>query len=153
MPNTEILNSAMEYKTAELKDLNQVQKLLRDNRLPFEDLVTSQVHLVVALVNGHIVGCVGIEKYNQDGLLRSFAVDEKFQKQGIGNELLKRLLNEVRRENIRVLHLLTTTAENYFTKKGFVKKDRTEAPKVIKETREFSTLCPSSSIYMTFDAY
>jgi amino-acid N-acetyltransferase len=141
----------MEYKLASLSETKAVQSLLKENNLPFEDLEYSKVTLFVAVLNGQIIGCIGIEIKGEDGLLRSFAVTDKYKNQGIGNELLNRLINYSKSENIKKLHLLTTTADKYFCKKGFVKSDRINAPESIQTTTEFSTLCPSSSIYMTFE--
>ncbi|MDI9357114.1 MAG: arsenic resistance N-acetyltransferase ArsN2 [Chitinophagaceae bacterium] len=143
----------IKYKTANLKDIPQIQKLLNKYQLPYEDVITSKVLFIIALANGQIIGCIGMEKKENNGLLRSFVVEERFQKQGVGNELFKISLDEARKEKTKVMHLLTTTAETYFCKKGFVKTNRNEAPKDIKETAEFSKLCPSSSVYMNLDLH
>lgn len=141
----------MEYKLASLSDIKDVQRLLKENNLPFEDLESSKVTLFVSVLNGQIIGCIGIELKGNDGLLRSFSVTDKYKNKGIGNELLNRLLKYSKSEKIKKLHLLTTTADKYFIKKGFVKSDRIKAPESIQTTTEFSTLCPSSSVYMTFE--
>lgn len=140
----------MEYKLASLSDIKEIQRLLKESNLPFEDLESSNVTLFISVLNGQIIGCIGIEIKGEDGLLRSFFVTDKYKNQGIGNELLNRLMNYSKSKNIKRLHLLTTTAEKYFSKKGFVKSDRIKAPESIQTTTEFSTLCPSSSIYMNF---
>jgi len=49
---------------------------------------------------------------------------------------------------IENVHMLTTTAEKYFSSKGFSKANRNEAPSEIKNTSEFSFVCPSASAYM-----
>ena len=49
------------------------------------------------------------------------------------------------------LHLLTTTAERFFTGRGFVAADRESAPPAIRQTREFADLCPASAVYLTKD--
>jgi quercetin dioxygenase-like cupin family protein len=51
---------------------------------------------------------------------------------------------------VQNLHLLTVTAEKYFLSKGFIVTDRSLAPESIKCTSEFSTLCSSTSTYMTY---
>jgi amino-acid N-acetyltransferase len=139
------------YKSANHTDTKEVQNLLMENQLPFEDLESSNVSLTFALLEGQIIGCIGVEKKGEDGLLRSFSVSQKHKNQGIGNELFNRLINRLKSENIKTLHLLTTTAESYFNKRGFLVSSRIHAPKSIMETTEFTSLCPSNSIYMTFD--
>ena len=141
----------MEYKLASLSDTKEVQRILKENSLPFEDLESSMVLLFVSVLNGQIIGCIGVEIKGEDGLLRSFSVADKYKNQGVGNELLNRLINYSKSENIKKLHLLTTTADKYFSKKGFVKSDRINAPESIQATTEFSALCPSSSVYMTLE--
>jgi|GEM_PF-1466424 len=54
---------------------------------------------------------------------------------------------------VQIEHLLTTTAENYFAKKRFTKSPRENAPNSIRQTTEFSVLCPSTSVYMTLDIH
>ena len=49
------------------------------------------------------------------------------------------------------LHLLTTTAERFFTRRGFVVADRASAPPAIRRTREFADVCPASAAYLTKD--
>jgi amino-acid N-acetyltransferase len=46
------------------------------------------------------------------------------------------------------LYLLTTTADAFFRRLGYEQTARELAPPAIKATREFSSLCPSSSIFM-----
>jgi amino-acid N-acetyltransferase len=46
------------------------------------------------------------------------------------------------------IYLLTTTAENFFKKYGFANADRTKAPDAIRTTSEFSSLCPSTAVFM-----
>jgi len=78
----------MEYKLASLSDIKEIQRLLKESNLPFEDLEYSNVTLFVSVLNGQIIGCIGIEIKGEDGLLRSFVVTDKHKNRGIGNELL-----------------------------------------------------------------
>lgn len=89
-----------------------------------------------------------IEIFNDDGLLRSLAVNKEYRNQKIGGELYNRLISFSIKSGVKIIHLLTTTAEDYFNRKGFIKTERANAPQTVKETVEFSNLCPSSSIYM-----
>ncbi|WP_252865560.1 hypothetical protein [Brevundimonas diminuta] len=49
------------------------------------------------------------------------------------------------------LHLLTTTAEPFFARRGFAAADRAAAPAAIRRTREFADICPASAAYLTKD--
>jgi amino-acid N-acetyltransferase len=44
--------------------------------------------------------------------------------------------------------LLTTTAEDFFRALGYARIARELAPEAIRTTREFSSLCPASSVVM-----
>ena len=151
MPNLGSVNGDITYRAADSHDIPQIQQLLRQNQLPYTDLITSKIFLTVAVANGAVIGCIGLEKKGTHGLLRFFAIDERFRNRGIGYALLNRILETALNEKIEKLHLLTTTAESYFRQNGFKKSDRATAPQAIKETEEFSTICPSSVVYMTLD--
>ncbi|RRQ48165.1 GNAT family N-acetyltransferase [Maribacter algicola] len=131
-----------------MTDLKSIQELLKANYLPFEDLVESKVAFLTKEKNGELIGCIGIEKYDADGLLRSLAVADAHKGKGIGKQLLDELCESSKQEGIHRLHLLTTTADAYFTRYGFNVTERSTAPTAILGTTEFSEICPSSSVYM-----
>ncbi|MEM7485999.1 MAG: arsenic resistance N-acetyltransferase ArsN2 [Bacteroidota bacterium] len=138
----------MEPEEIEDYDFEKVKNLLKENGLPYEDLRSSKVAFLTSKSGSEIIGCIGIEKYGEDGLLRSFAVTEDSKNKGVGGKLLNKLMDESKKEGIKKMHLLTTTADQYFLKKGFSIAKRMEAPKAIASSREFSEICPSSSVYM-----
>jgi N-acetylglutamate synthase-like GNAT family acetyltransferase/quercetin dioxygenase-like cupin family protein len=136
------------YRLFREGDFKKIVSLLKESELPIADLIEFNTEFLVAVENGKVVGCIGIEKYGSDGLLRSFAVDKYCRSKGIGLRLLQELLVFSRRLGIKKIHLLTTTAENYFLSRGFVKADRSEAPETIRSTTEFASICPLNSVYM-----
>lgn len=46
------------------------------------------------------------------------------------------------------VYLLTTSAESYFPKFGFVRVTREHVPASVKESIEFRSACPASAIVM-----
>lgn len=142
--------SATKYRLAESKDLEKIKDLLGKSNLPVADIENAdKINFVVAISDSNeLIGCIGIERYDTDGLLRSLAVDPDYRGTGIGHELLSRLLSISRQLGVNDLHLLTTTAERFFDRAGFSLLPRDEAPASMKATVEFSSLCPSSSAYM-----
>ncbi|MCI0517368.1 MAG: hypothetical protein L0Y45_06000 [Woeseiaceae bacterium] len=50
---------------------------------------------------------------------------------------------------VRQLWLLTTGAEHYFEKLGFLAASRALAPPEIRQTTEFTSLCPDSAVLMS----
>ncbi|HEX3008836.1 MAG TPA: arsenic resistance N-acetyltransferase ArsN2 [Bacteroidales bacterium] len=139
------------YSLAEAKDLEIIIELLQSVHLPFGDVHDSEIEFIVAKNDSEIIGCIGLEKYGRHGLLRSFVVKESFQNKGIGQGLYRQLLAFAGKEKVTTLHLLTTTASSYFSRMGFVEAKRNEAPELIGQTKEFSSLCPASSVYMTLE--
>jgi amino-acid N-acetyltransferase len=137
------------FRPAIDNEYDYISKFLISNALPVEDLVQSKVKIFAGFLNRQIIATIGIEKYNNYGLLRSFAVDPEYRNQRIGDKLLKFIFEFCKTENINHLYLLTTSAVDYFSKYGFIETSRTEAPDLIKNTREFKTICPMSARFMS----
>ena len=129
-------------------DLEAIKNLLEENELPTKDLDQDNINLFVGFVDNNIRGVIGFEKYKNVGLLRSLAIKDLYKNQKIGTHLVHYLFDWCLSEQIDTLYLLTTTAEIYFTKFGFVKIDRFQVPYVIRETREFKDICPLSAVVM-----
>src|SRR5512138_3511679 len=141
----------IQYTLSTPSDLDAIIHLLMVNKLPWGDIPTRPVVFWIARDAETIVGCIGIEKYGKNGLLRSFAVHPEMQNKGIGKELYKKLVQYAGLNGITSLHLLTETACDYFTPLGYKRKDRNEAPPDMKNTSEFTYICPVSSAYMVLN--
>ena len=129
--------------------LSAVQRLLADAGLPVDDLVTQRFQ--------HFFGCgearepkgvVGLELYGEDGLLRSLAVAATARGHGCAKALVAQAERDAREHGVRRLFLLTTSAADFFARLGYKETGRERAPAAIRATREFSSLCPSSSTLM-----
>lgn len=138
----------LSIQPAEKPDLDMIKKLLDDNKLPTTDIYQDNVHFFVGCTDNGMIGVIGFEKYKNVGLLRSLAVKDPYKDQQIGTQLIKFLFNWCVSEQIDTLFLLTTSAEKYFTRFGFVDIDRHEVPDAIKQTREFKDICPVSAVVM-----
>jgi amino-acid N-acetyltransferase len=137
------------YRMADKAELPAIADLLTKNKLPASDILDIPVDFIIATDDANqVIGSIAVERFEEDGLLRSFAVDKTYRDQKIGSSLFGRLIAYSLQAGITTLHLLTTTAEKYFAAKGFTVLNREEAPASIKTTTEFSLLCPSSSTYM-----
>jgi amino-acid N-acetyltransferase len=75
-------------------------------------------------------------------------VDEAMRGRGCGRRLVAEAEQYAARNGVQSLYLLTTTAEEFFRRLGYVRIDRASAPEAIRQTSEFSGLCPSSSAVM-----
>jgi amino-acid N-acetyltransferase len=139
------------YTLADKQDFEAVTELLKKNDLPFSDIDESMVDFIVSKDDRQIFGCIGLEKFGNEGLLRSFSIDKDYQNKGYGRELYNRLLAYAAQNGIKTLHLLTTTAKDYFIKMGFRIDSRNNAHEIIQKSKEFSSLCPYSSTYMVLE--
>lgn len=136
------------FRLCQKPELPLVIALLKSSELPYEDVSWQKITFQVAVAGDEMIGCIGLEKYRDHGLLRSFAVKSSFRNQGIGSALLQSFLSYCNQEEVSNLHLLTIDAQEFFQSKGFQVADRDKAPESIRQTTEFTQLCPSSSAYM-----
>lgn len=138
----------LSFKKAETVDLDFIKKFLKRNDLIYEDIETHAVELFLAYENSKFVGIIGLERFDNTGLLRSLAVDEDFRNQGYGKQICRKLIDYSKNIRIAELYLLTCTAKDFFEKIGFEVISRENVPKSIKTTTEFSSLCPNDAICM-----
>lgn len=129
-------------------DLSEIKELLNGSNLPVDGVDEMILKSVVGKLNGEVKGVAGLELYNKKALLRSVAVDRKFQGNGVGILLTEAAIDLAGKEGVNNLFLLTETAEKFFSKFGFKRIDRNETPAEIQSTKEFSSICPSSAIVM-----
>lgn len=105
-------------------------------------------HFFYAGPAGNPAGIVGIELCGPDALLRSLAVSAAERATGLGSALVAHAECYARSQGARAIYLLTTTAERFFARRGYVAASRAEAPEAIRATREFASICPASSAFM-----
>lgn len=124
--------------------------LLRAAELPTEDLTAAHCeHFFYTGTPDAPSGMVGLELFGDVALLRSLVVAADRRGHGEGSALLDHAETFARAQGVRVLFLLTTTAEPFFLKHGFARASREDAPAAIRATREFAGICPASSAFMT----
>jgi amino-acid N-acetyltransferase len=129
--------------------LDVAKRLLEEAKLPTEDLTEAHVeHFSFSGPASKPTGLVGLEIFGDVALLRSLVVAPDRRGHGDGQTLLAHAQHQARSSGVRVLYLLTTTAEAFFAKQGFVRVPRTDAPAAIRSTREFAGICPASSAFM-----
>jgi len=126
-----------------------VVALLEAEGLPVADLTEAHLeHFFFTGSDGAPSAIVGLELYGPDALLRSLVVSTTARTQGVGSALVLYAERYAASRHVRALYLLTTTAEGYFEHRGYRRLDRAQAPPAIQSTREFASLCPSSSAFM-----
>ncbi len=123
--------------------------MLEASGLPASDLTAGHMrHFFYAGSARDPAGLVGIEIHGADALLRSLVVSADRRSTGLGSALVLRAESHAREQGVRSMYLLTTTAEDYFVRRGYVRLERADAPDGIRATREFSDICPASSAFM-----
>jgi N-acetylglutamate synthase-like GNAT family acetyltransferase len=97
---------------------------------------------------GTRVGFAGLQQFDTFALLRSVVVFPRARTQANGTSIVNWLAAEAVRRGANELFILTTTAADFFEKRGFRPVDRNEAPPAIASTAEFTSLCPASAVLM-----
>ena len=129
-------------------DLAQLQDLLQANQLPGDDCAEQLPALFGVFDQERMMAAGGLEVVGEYGLLRSIVVDSAYRGQGLATAITEFLLAEAERRGLHGLYLLTETAESYFTRFGFARVARSEAPAGIIATRQFADLCPDNASFM-----
>ncbi|KRB87631.1 arsenic resistance N-acetyltransferase ArsN2 [Noviherbaspirillum sp. Root189] len=136
-------------RLATTDDLAAVLALLKDSGLPYQDIdITRPIEFLVATTGQAMLGAIGLERFQDNGLLRSLVVRPESRSTGLGTQLANAMENNARKANVKVLYLLTTTAADFFARRGYEVIARSEAPLTLQSTAEFSALCPSQAMCM-----
>ncbi len=135
-------------KRFSIKDKQEVLDLLAGAELPVEDLTdeTMKNFMVARDKDNIIIGVVGIEMFQEDGLLRSLAVQPAYRGKGLGSQLTREIESFASSNGIKTLYLLTMTAADFFSKYAYQVIQRDQAPETIQNTAEFNNLCPESAV-------
>lgn len=151
-----LMNRASEtivVRDARQNDWQDVRRLLDQAGLPLADLGPDQLEdFLVAERFGtgraETLGIIGLQRFNEVGLLRSLVVSQSDRKSGLGRRLVSALEANACCRGIKDLWLLTIDAERYFEGLGYKMMSRDSAPDSIRNTEEFSGLCPDGAYLM-----
>jgi amino-acid N-acetyltransferase len=105
-------------------------------------------NFLVAVDADSPLGMVGLETFNDVGLLRSLVVDPGARSGGIGRRLVAALEANAASKGVTEMWLLTIDADTYFEKLGYEMQERDSAPNSIRTTAEFADLCPGDAVLM-----
>ncbi len=138
----------MKLRLCKKSDLTQIKSLLKSEGLPSEDINEHLKNIIIVEEKGVILGFGAMEKYNKVGLFRSLVVTKKRRSEKIGSTIYQHIEDLSKLMKMENLYLLTETASEYFKKLGFIEITREEVPGEIKNTKQFSNLCPASATVM-----
>ncbi|MBI5771791.1 MAG: GNAT family N-acetyltransferase [Verrucomicrobia bacterium] len=130
-------------------DVPAIAALLRGADLPHEDFAPHVARFLVARKGRAVVGAVGAEVAGEAALLRSLVVASCQRGAGLGGRLVDELERAAGAWGVKRWWLLTTTAEKFFTARGFRAAARSEAPAGIRATGQFNGGCCCSAVCLT----
>ena len=135
-------------ENAGLHERQLIISLLAGDNLPVEDLPASLDSFLVAIAENNIAGVIGLEQYENYGLLRSLVVRKEFRNSKIASQLIREIEIKAMMSGIDDLYLFTETAPQYFESKGYKKVGREDVPRAVQASTEFNSVCPVSAIVM-----
>jgi amino-acid N-acetyltransferase len=133
---------------ADERDVDAVIALLKDNGLPVDGWLAHLPTTIVLRKDGHLIGCAALEVYADGALLRSVAVARGSQGHRLGHTLTAEALQRARDLRLPAVYLLTTTAEQFFSRFGFERVERAAVPQSVHASIELTSACPSSATVM-----
>jgi len=132
------------------EDFPSIRALLIEEGLPVEDVVAGESsRFFVAVQDGSLLACAGLEPQGVDGLLRSVAVAKDARHKQFGRILVDLAERDAGAIGVQRLYLLTTSAADYFLKLGYRVVERNAAPAALQSSAQFAALCPASATCMT----
>ena len=143
------MSSGITIRRATGADLCAAQSWLSNAGLPSGDLTSAHMqNFLLALAGDGPVGMIGLEQFDNVGLLRSLVVEQSARSTGIGKQLVDALETRAAELGVIELWLLTIDADAYFQRLGYSCVKRADAPEEIRQTEEFSDLCPGDAVLM-----
>lgn len=139
------------FRTAVPADWADVAALLVEAELPLAGAEAHLPRFILGFRGDQLVACAGIEIYGSTALLRSVAVRKCERSTGLGQEIVRRLLDDAYAIGLKTVVLLTTTADRFFSRFGFVRVSRADVPGEVFASLEFQGVCSSSSTVMRLD--
>jgi amino-acid N-acetyltransferase len=128
----------LKIRKAKIADLSHVHKLVndfarRELMIPrsLNELYETVRDFIVCEIDGKICGACALHIMWEDlAEIRSLAVDRKYQKKGIGRNLIKTCLKEAKALGVQRIFALTYQPE-FFRKLGFYDIDKSRLPQKI----------------------
>lgn len=126
---------------------DDLRDALATAQLPTEDIQEAGRTFFKARSDGvEVIGFCGIEQCGSDFLLRSVVVLSGHRGRGFGKAIVEQTLRGLDRNGD--VYLATTTAAPFFSTIGFSEVPRESVPPAVLDTRQLSSICPSSATIM-----
>jgi N-acetylglutamate synthase-like GNAT family acetyltransferase len=133
-------------------DLGTTKSLLDRTNLPYPDLEAHLDDVLVLRDEGRVIGCVAVELWGDDSLLRSLAVVPERRGEGLGWLLADAAIGRARQRGARRVVLLTESAGDFFAEKfGFKPVDRAALAPALLTSSQFRSARSADAIAMKLD--
>ncbi len=135
-------------------DLEGIRKLLDTTGLDWRDIGDDDYKNFLVLKNEEgIVGCIGLEIYSEDAILRSLSVNPSFRGQGYGWMLAETEIEYARHRGVRRIYLMSPeTASDFFAEKlGFRVIDLSTVADAVAQSSTFRSQRGKSPMTMRLD--
>ncbi len=125
----------------------QLSSALESAHLPTDDLIEPGRQFFRFTENDRLIGFVGWEiNSDHNVLLRSLVIMPSERGKGAGKAIVVWALTRLAELDMENVFILTTTAEAFTIKLGFVRCDRQAVPQTIRQSQQYSALCPASTV-------
>ena len=141
-------DAASTLRAARLADWPAIADLLTASGLPLDGARDHLASFIVVEREGTIVGCAGIEPYDDAGLLRSVAVAGSERGRGLGQQLVAACLERAGASGLTWLVLRTTSAVEFVARLGFERVHPDAVPAAVKASSQFQGVCSASAVTM-----
>jgi len=129
------------------KERQEVFSLLTQQNLPITDIKEDTL-LYFLLDADKVMGTAGLDIFDDCAMLRSVSVVADARGKGYGKIMNEQIEKFAKESGISCMYLITHTAKDFFDRQGYCVIDRATAPDAIKQTEQFTGLCPSSAVVM-----
>lgn len=116
--------------------------LLKRNDLPVND-ISQGTQLYVMEDDNKVVGTIAVEYDQDNALLRCLSVAGHTRNAGLGKMLVDFIEDYLSNQGVQNIYLLTTTAKNFFSNRGYAVIDRMAVAVFIGKASECSLVCPA----------
>lgn len=136
------MTPSVRFREAHRGDAAAIERLLVENGLPAAAVQSPTAEFIVGIQREGVIAVGGIERHADDGILRSLVVRADVRRTGVGSAMCEVLEDRAADAGITTLYLLTTTAEGFFSTRGYRRTDRDGVPAAVAESTLFAEQCP-----------
>ena len=150
MKSVNTMPSSYQVEIADFEDTDEIMKLLESIEEATDDIDPdfTMFFIVRDKEKTKIIGCAGLEIFTGTALLRSFAIDLKYQEEDIGSNLISQVLEEAFDRGSETVYVCAKNTPSFFWDEGFKGIDLDDVPGEIRDSRLFLKDCPHVAAFV-----